>query len=291
MTIRHRSRGAGLAPLLFATSNVAKFLQACMVLSSAGFEVQRLEAHRRPYAEPYGRPTPEFLKAGVEEVVARAGHMRLVFIEDTTTHFPSLSRDGEEFPGQRTKEWFAETSHGSLLRSLEQAGGDRSVIVRSDIALYVPGLRTPVLFSASTSGSVAENVEEMEPNPLYPWLGQSDFSSWFIPSGAMNVLAAMQIHESLRYDFRAKALSKLAERLAEYVAVFRLPAVSIQRPSISTSINPAQLGLLPEAESDIVLVVVGSMSAGKTTVGHFLALHRNFRHVEGSRALVAIQHG
>lgn len=274
-----------LAPILFSTTNIAKLLQARLVLGWSGFEVQRLETHRRAYIEPYGLPRQKFLSAGLKEVVSRAAPNRLVFIEDTTACFPALSHGGAEYPGQETKEWFARTSHEDLLMELESAGGNRRVVVRSDIALHVPGLPAPVFLSATTEGNVVKRLESIARNDLYPWLGQLDFSSWFVPTGASKVLAGMQLEESLAYDFRAKALSQLAQRLQEYTAVVNLPVGALRKKESKQIDDVSQEPLFDLGGSDFVLVVIGPMASGKTTVGHYLQLHRQFVHIEGSRSL------
>jgi inosine/xanthosine triphosphate pyrophosphatase family protein len=283
-------RLTALAPILFATTSIPKLLQARLVLSGHGFEVQRLEAHSRAYTEPYGEPDRAFLQAGIDEIRARAGGHRLMFIDDTTVTFPSLSSPGEPVPGRRTKEWFAETTHGELLRQLDRAGGSRSVVVRSDLALYVPGLADAIVFSSPTEGKVAEALEPVAPNRLYPWLGQPDFSSWFIPNGASRVLGSMRLEESMRYDFRTAALNMMAERLTEYLAIINLPLASIRAQQPNGGFDPLQLTLFDVGDERSLFVVVGRMAAGKTTVGHYLELYRHFRHIEGSRALVLVGH-
>lgn len=283
-------RLSALAPILFATTNISKLLQARLVLGLHGFEVQRLEAHSRAYTEPYGEPNRAFLQAGIDEIRERAGGHRLFFIDDTTVTFPSLSSPNNPVPGQQTKEWFAETTHEELIRQLDRAGGSRTVIVKSDIALYVPGLANAIVFSSPTEGKVADSVDPVVPNRLYPWLGQPDFSSWFIPDGASRVLASMRLEESMRYDFRAAALNLLAERLREYLSILNLPLASIRTQQPNGEPDPHQLTLFDMGDQRSIFVVVGRMASGKTTVGHYLELHRHFRHIEGSLALVAVGH-
>lgn len=283
---RESSRSTRFAPIRFATTSVAKFLQARLVLQPFGFDVELLEAHRDPYREPYGFPKREFLRAGLEQVVSRAGAAGLVFIEDTTVSIPGLGR-GPNFPGQGTKEWFAEISHTDLMGQIEAAGGDRRATVSSDIALYVPSLYPSFpIFSASTSGRVVESVPLIQSNRLYPWLGRPDFSSWFVPDNATGVLASMELEESIRYDFRSKCLRQLVDRLQEYLAVLNLPTSSVRTTEQTPRRNPAQLTIFPDFPDDIVLIVVGRVAAGKTTVGHYLSLHRGFYHIEGSNALL-----
>src|SRR5215469_6630404 len=123
-----------LAPVLFATSNIAKFLQARLVLGPMGFRIERFDAHARAYHEPYGLPTKEFLSESLREVISRAGARRLVFIEDTTVRIDALSCEGGDFPGQATKEWFAMSSHAQVADEIRELSGDFRASVKSDIA-------------------------------------------------------------------------------------------------------------------------------------------------------------
>lgn len=272
-----------LAPILFATSNIAKFLQARLMLGSMGFRVERFEAHARAYHEPYGLPTKEFLGSGLREVVSRAGARRLVFIEDTTVRIDALSLNGDDFPGQATKEWFTASSHAELIDAINEVGGDLRVSVRSDIALYVPGHSEFLLFSGVTPGKLALMPDKGEDRLLYPWLGRDDFNSWFIPDGASKTLASMSFEESKSYDFRIKAFSALAARLAEYERILQLPGDSLRKPGYPSA--PDQFALIPGGDPDIIVAIIGPLAAGKTTAGHHLAMNREFRHIEGSRVL------
>ena len=272
-----------LAPILFATSNIAKFLQARLALGSMGFRVERFESHSRAYHEPYGLPTKEFLESGLREVISRAGARRLVFIEDTTVRINALSRDDADFPGQGTKEWFAASSHKEVIDVIIDLGGDLRASVRSDIALYVPGHREPLLFSGITQGRLALTVDRGEARGLYPWLGRNDFSSWFIPDGASKTLASMTFEESKLFDFRIRAFEALGGRLAEYENILQLPGNSVRKPVHPPATD--QFTLIPGGDSEIVIAIIGPLAAGKTTAGHHLAINREFRHVEGSHVL------
>jgi dephospho-CoA kinase len=158
------------------------------------------------------------------------------------------------------------------------------VVVRSDILLHLPG-HEPILFSATTDGVIVDHLTPVPPNELYPWLGRPDLSSWFVPAGAAKVLAAMQLEESVRHDFRARALQQLAARLGEYRAAADLPPPSVRRRPASAEIAPHQLTLFDDERRSLVLIVVGAIASGKTTIGNHLELHRGFHHIEGSRML------
>lgn len=279
------AKTSGLAPILFATSNHEKFLQANLVLGVRGFEVQVLKKHQDPYPEPYGLPGKDaFLGAGLKAVLKRAGGSRLVFIEDTTVRFPVLRTD-HGFPGRATKEWFKEASHAELLAQLD-ARGSREVVVRSNVALHIPGLRRYLFLQGECRGSLVDELVDPEPNPLYPWLGKSDFNSWFTPDGADRPLAHMALEESLRFDFRVKSFAQLADRLEEFAAILNLPYPS-RTPVVPPTphVLDSQLVLFEEERPGPLVVVTGALASGKTTVGHYLVQRHRFRHVEGSSAM------
>lgn len=270
-----------LRAVLFSTTNSSKFVQARLALGRFGVDVEQLQSHTQPYPEPYGLSRRTFLNVGLSAVLDRAGRSRFVFIEDTTVRIEALSSEGEDVPGQRTKEWYAETNLAELLS--EFVGGCLEATVRSDIALHIPGADDPVLFVGRTKGQVLKRVEQILPNALYPWLGRDDFSSWFVPDGADRPLAAMSYEESLGYDFRDKALNLLSARLLEYKAVANSSRSLLESRQPRFSLG--QLSLMPVPGEHLLVVITGPPGAGKTTAAHYLQLHHGFHLVEASRAL------
>ncbi|MEV7046151.1 non-canonical purine NTP pyrophosphatase [Amycolatopsis sp. NPDC051061] len=268
-----------LTPIYFSTSNLGKLAQARLVMCQYGFEVNKLLGHSSEYSEPYGMEREAFLSAGLQEVVERAGSSSIVFIEDTTVRIHALSNETMEFPGQETKEWFARTNHDALLTEIERNGGDRTATVRSDIALHVPGLDRFVFFFGSQTGAVADEPAQADGNVAYPWLGRRDFSSWFIPSGGTRPLAAMSYEESRRFDYREHCLRQVAARLQEYQAVGQSsPSLFKKRKTR----EPGQMSLVSDLYLDDLIVIVGKIGAGKTTIGRYLSMVHNLPHFEGS---------
>ncbi|MGY4414904.1 inosine/xanthosine triphosphate pyrophosphatase family protein [Bradyrhizobium sp. LB7.1] len=113
------------------------------------------------------------------------------------------------------KEWFSSASFEALDRELREKGNNRRVIVKSDIALYLPALSRKVFFHGETDGAIATSPPEFSPSAQYPWLTPDTFNGWFIPQGATKRLGEMEFEESLTFDFRAKSLSALVSRLEE----------------------------------------------------------------------------
>ncbi|WP_394617185.1 non-canonical purine NTP pyrophosphatase [Lentzea sp. JNUCC 0626] len=272
-----------LTTIYFATSNLGKLAQARLVLRQHGFEVAQMLTHRNEYTEPYGLEREEFLSVGLREIIDRAGGPRIVFIEDTTVRIHALSKSADEFPGQQTKEWFAGTTHAELVAQIEDAGGDRTATVRSDIALHVPELGRFVFFSGVQTGAVADVPATGDSNVAYPWLGKRDFSSWFVPAGGNRPLAAMSYEESRKFDYRERCLHAVAVRLQEYQAVGKSAGSLFRRRRTRV---PGQMSLVSDLRVDSLVVVVGKIGAGKTTIGRYLTMAHDLPHLEGS-ALVA----
>lgn len=277
-------------PLYFATSSPAKLLQARLFLQSHGYRVEQAEYLAKPYDEMYGQTQERLLERALEQVRKRTNRPMLVFAEDTTVRVEALSGTAD-LPGQRAKEWFPETVHADLVAELDRRGGDLRAVIKSDLALSVPGLARPVHFHGEVAGEILRVPAPTRTNPLYPWLECRDFSGWFRPDGADRALGAMSYEESLRFDFRIRALEALAARLREYQAVLNLP------PHCVTSVGGTGKGtgqtVIMTPRDDLILVVLGRPGAGKTTIGNHLEAHRGFVHVESSAVLpdAAAVHG
>ena len=87
----------------------------------------------------------------------------------------------------------------------------------------------------------------------------------------------MPLGESLNYDFRAKALNALLQRLQEYEAVLNLPPGNYALPL--RQISRQQPNLFPKSP---LLVVVGRVCAGKTTLGNYAMSVKGGLHIEAS---------
>jgi inosine/xanthosine triphosphate pyrophosphatase family protein/dephospho-CoA kinase len=251
--------------LSFVTSNIAKLLQARIVLSRVGVQIEVLRTVREPYEEDYSLPRDEMLRASIRDVMSRHPIRSTFFIEDTSLRINALSVGDEDFPGVRVKDWFAETSFEALDAELQARGTDRSVRVRSDIALYLPLLDKVLFFDGVTSGEVASSAPSFQPNPQYPWLTPQTFNGWFIPAGANKPLGAMSFEESVDHDFRVKSLLKLADWVAEMNLALNMPSnlVRTRREGRSSLGQPRLFHDI--ADNPNVLVVVGDRCAGKST--------------------------
>lgn len=266
----------------FYTSSQAKFQQALFVFNRAGLSLRHFRGRPKEYIEDYSVPKRELLELGLDEVVKQMGGSSLVFVEDTSIRINAISTESTDFPGLRAKEWMAETSFESLDAAL--SGKDRSAVVSSDIALYVPGLNRPIFFHGETGGVIATDPPSFPENPSYPWLSPHTFNGWFIPQGAASPLGAMEVEESLEFDFRVRSLSDMIRAVEEYTAILNLPgnAYSVRRP-LPTPHAPQ---LFPTSGRG--LLVIGPVCAGKTTMGERLAEVHSFTHIEASDVMLAL---
>lgn len=260
----------------FHTSNIDKFLQARLVFRRAGATLRYFKESQDPYVEDYHVGKHTLLARAIREIVDRLGANSLFFVEDTSVRIEALSGQ-EDFPGLQVKEWFRSTSFEQLDKSLAAAGSDRRATVYSDIALFVPGLDTSVYVAGQTEGTVAATPPTFVTDIEHPWLTPNTFNGWFIPQGASRRLGEMQVEESLKYDFRVKALNQLLRRLEEYTAVLNLPTGTYALPL--RPVATEQPSLFPRSP---LLVVVGRVCAGKTTFGEYAASVNGSLHVEAS---------
>lgn len=269
----------------FYTSNVAKFIQARIVFERAGLQLQHFRSKTEPYEEDYAEGKERLLYRAISQILGSGvGSGSLFFVEDTSLRIEALSSGVDDFPGLAVKEWFPTTSFAELDRLLKQKGNNRKAIVKSDIALHVPGLMRPVLFSGRTSGVVADTSPSFEANQQFPWLTPDTFNGWFIPEGSTRRLGEMNLEESWAYDFRIHAIESLISRLEEYAAALNLPAQSYVRRQSADSAN--QLPLF----TGRILIVVGHTCAGKTTFGQHAHEKYEFLHIEASAVVRMLQH-
>jgi inosine/xanthosine triphosphate pyrophosphatase family protein/dephospho-CoA kinase len=249
----------------FYTSNLPKYLQAKAVFEAFGLSLSYFQSREDPYREDYGQGTEALLTNAIDEILANVGRTSLFFVEDTSLRIDAFSAErGADVPGLAVKEWFAATTFAEMNRSLPNDLRRRRAIVKSDIALHVPGVTDPVFFHGETSGIIAPTPPRFPENPMCPWLTPSTFNGWFIPDGAGRRLGEMSFEEAWTYDFRVRSLVGLVNRLEEYAALLNAPrdvySVDPHRGS------PAQPGLF--ASNARQLIVVGATCAGKTTFGN-----------------------
>jgi dephospho-CoA kinase/inosine/xanthosine triphosphate pyrophosphatase family protein len=204
------------------------------------------------------------------------------FVEDTSLRIEALS-ETSDYPGMEVKEWFPRTSFTDLDHQIEIRNGSRLAVIKSDIALRIPGLSRPIFFHGETRGAVALTPPDFEGSIQYPWLSPSNFNGWFIPEGATKRLGEMEFEESLDFDFRAKALIQLVRRLEELSSALNLGRAQyyVRR---ATEDSGRQLALLTEPVAPI-FIVVGHKCAGKTTFSDFVVSTEGVVGLEGSTIL------
>jgi inosine/xanthosine triphosphate pyrophosphatase family protein/dephospho-CoA kinase len=260
----------------FVTTSSDKMLQARIIFSKFGLDLlQFSEAHE--YVEDYSQSKYKLLEVGLREVVRATGGSSFVFVEDTSVRIEAISTPDTDKPGVAIKDWFSEGRMLDLSRQIHDNGQDPRATVRSDVALHVPGLARPVFFSGETTGTIAESPPIFQQDPQYPWLRPDTFNGWLIPDGTTRRLGEMDFEEALAFDFRAKALRELIERLEEYTATLNVPPQSY-------ALRPRQIdqqGQLPLTHPP-ALLVIGHTCAGKTTLGETAALTAGLRHIEAS---------
>jgi inosine/xanthosine triphosphate pyrophosphatase family protein len=184
----------------FYTSNPDKLFQARLMFVRSGYLLRHFTAHREPYDEDYSLPTEEMLTRAIQQVNAEFGIKSLFFVEDTSLRLEALS-ESSDFPGLKVKEWFASCTFEEVDHLIQERGGDRRAIVKSDIALYVPTLSHVIVFHGETAGIVAPSPPAFSGSVQYPWLTPTTFNGWFIPDGATKRLGEMEFEESLGFDF------------------------------------------------------------------------------------------
>jgi hypothetical protein len=188
-----------------------------------------------------------------------------------------------DFPGPAVKEWFPQVTFETLDEQLRETGNDRRARVNSDIALYIPTLKSPLLFHGETTGSIANTPPSFQASVQYPWLTPKTFNGWIIPDGSTKRLGEMEFEESLDHDFRAKALKELLVTLEHFNAAINLrPNFYTTRRSVD--LQPGQLSLIPD-QSRTVALVVGARCSGKTTFSDYMANYESVRVYEASTVL------
>ena len=279
------------AKLYFDTGSDAKFDQARLIFTRLGLPVLRSGSGSASDVEDY--------RGGAEQLIAeKLRHVGLrrstvYFVEDTYVRIEALSEptearpDSAEWaeatkPGLETKEWFETTSFEDLDSYIVSSGGDRRASVYSTVALHVPGVDVPQVFTGHVTGSVAMHPGEgLEANEPFSWLNPNSFNAWFVPEGEVVPLSDLELEQSLDVDFRVSALLALADRIEEYIAILNLPSVSVERiPRLASGVQQPQLLSVYGPP----IAVIGSTCAGKTTLGQYLSKHR-YTHIEASKVL------
>jgi inosine/xanthosine triphosphate pyrophosphatase family protein/dephospho-CoA kinase len=273
--------------VFFYTSNLAKFLQARVVFDRSGLVLQHFRSKSDPYREDYSGGKEVLLERAIQEIISSVGASSLFFVEDTSLRLESLSTPMEDFPGLTVKEWFGRTSFKELDAELKAKGNNRRAVIKSDIALHLPGLTHPVFFRGNTEGIVADSPPSFEENSQYPWLTPASFNGWFIPDGCEKRLGEMSLEESWEFDFRTRCLESVIQRLEEYTALLNIPGPYYVRKVLAESAQ--QLKFSAFEPTGNALMVVGHTCAGKTTFGEYAAHSHNLLFIEASSILRVVE--
>jgi inosine/xanthosine triphosphate pyrophosphatase family protein/shikimate kinase len=271
----------------FFTSSRQKFAQASTIFKMSGAQLSFRRHDDQPYGEDYSGNKEQLLTEAVAEVRRREGGSAIFFIEDTSIRIEALSRDAD-FPGLKAKEWFEQASHEETVSSADLEGS-RGCSVESCIALSLPGLLRPIFFYGLTIGQLVSQLPGGAANLSTPWLDPRSFSGWFIPDGATRTLGEMSLEESFEFDFRAKSLLLLLDRLEELTAALNAGPGSygllrqFEDPA-NTDLQPSMFELPEwiEHRADQVIVVVGPTCSGKTTFGVQISHDRVCHFVDAS---------
>ncbi len=256
----------------FFTSSRAKFSQASTLFKMSGARLAFRRHDEEPYEEDYSGSKEQLLAEAIKEIRRREGATAVFFIEDTSIRVEALSAECE-FPGLRAKEWFVHANHEELLR-VAQRMGDRRCSVESCIALSLPGLDHPRYFYGVTEGELVSQLPQSHANLSTPWLDPTSFSGWFVPNGGTRTLGEMSLEGSLAYDFRAKSLLGLLDRLEELTVALNVGPASYRR--LDNVEVAADLDLQPSFfevpewnthRARQIIAVVGPTCSGKTTFG------------------------
>jgi inosine/xanthosine triphosphate pyrophosphatase family protein/dephospho-CoA kinase len=271
-------KGSKRLEVFFYTSNDHKFLQARAVCRKFGLDLKHFRSRTEPYSEDYSQGKRALLARAVDEVAGQIGASSIFFVEDTSLRIEALSRGDVDFPGLAVKEWFERTRFKGLDAQLKAHGNTRRAVVKSDIALHLPGLRRPIFFAAQTVGVVARTGPRFKASATHPWLTPETFNGWLVPEGATKRLGEMSFEESWGHDFRVRALVQLIDRLEEYAAVLNLGVHGYTRQLRHRDTNAPRL--FPANPPSFV--VVGHTCSGKTTFGERAEEKFGLRHVDAS---------
>lgn len=252
----------------FYTSNIDKYMQARLIFSRFGYDLQITKSNYEPYEENYQAGTRGLLRNAVGQLTGEQRKQTCFFIEDTSLRIDALS-DMEDYPGVRVKEWFSSINFEELDTNLKKLGRGRGVCVKSDIAFYMPGLSEPIYCYGETRGTVCESRPNFRTNPIYPWLSAESFNGWFVPEGSNKRLGEMEFEESLNYDFRAKSISCLIEKIDALNAALNL-SPAYYSTSKEKGVNPKNFQFSLFRLQGVTIVVYGPKCAGKSTLGDYL---------------------
>jgi dephospho-CoA kinase/inosine/xanthosine triphosphate pyrophosphatase family protein len=269
----------------FFTSSISKFLQAKIIFEKVGLRLIHRRNDDDAYHESYDGTKEDLLTRAMAEIRRRGGASgSFFFIEDTSIRIEALSSVDDDVPGLSAKEWFQKITFEELDCILKEHG-ERRACVKSCVALFVPGLTSPLFFYGSTHGEVARQPASFETNPFYPWLSADNFSGWLIPNGCSSTLSELSFEASLKFDFRVEAITSMIDRLEEYAVVMNASPPMYYRPHLASVPQPS---LFP-IEKRPTILVIGPTCSGKTTLGAYVQQNLDWQVVDASSVVRSLR--
>lgn len=204
--------------LYFHTSSDTKYAHVQYLLRLHGMQVLRAKSFRG-YPELQVERARESLRAGAEYV--RSQFAMPFIIEDTEVRVEAYSAGRAiSYPGFDVKRWWQVTTFEDIDAKCRQAG-TRRASQTSHICLSIPGLDL-VFYRGTVHGEIALRPNTGPDDPATPWLNSKDFGSIFIAKGTNAQFGGLLLEESLRVDFRKRAIDQLAGKLKKLNAVLNL---------------------------------------------------------------------
>lgn len=195
--------------LLTTSDRKAAHLRA--LFNKHGLDLLRWKAFRG-YPELQAERASDSLKVGAGYI--RARFTRPFLIEDTEVRIEAYCEGARvSYPGFDLKRWWKVTTFEELDAKCIKAG-TRSATQTCNLCLSIPGL-DPFVFRGTVRGEIAREPYRGLERPEAPWLGPGEFGTVFVPQGAQLPFAALPLEESLRFDFRRRAVVQAVAKIAE----------------------------------------------------------------------------
>jgi XTP/dITP diphosphohydrolase len=181
--------------ILFATQNEGKLTEANQVLAPFGIEVVSVNI---PLMEPDAGTVAEVARVKLKQVMER-GYDRIM-VDDAGIYFAAYP----QFPGVLTKRVYERIGYRGIEKLLQ--GESREAWFEGAVAVCWNGLVKT--FTGITHGKIVDKMSDaIVPETGFP------FDPIFIPDGDTRVLKEMPVEERMRYSYRRKALTKMADWL------------------------------------------------------------------------------
>ncbi len=198
-------------PILFVTSSKKKFAHIEYLAKLHGIDVFHDD---KIYDELQENDIHLQLKHG-HKVLPDTLKEVFFIIEQTSVYLHAFEGKGKG-PGYYFKDWWESKSDDVLKLVISR---NPIATIESGLALNIPGLETPLIFTNQQKGNVTFEGKILDDNREYDWLNSKDFNYYFVPKGATKVYTHMSLNEFLKHDFRRPNVDKMCERILEYSAI------------------------------------------------------------------------